>query len=73
MAVAVSEISFDPAEIEKAFGSKPAGCAKVAVAKEYISLLDNMRAQNAGIALARLGIPVRYTFLDLTLPAWASR
>ena len=64
--------TFDAEELEMAFGNKVAtkraeerdkgdggkeGAASGKAGKEYVSLLDNKRATNAGIALARLGIP----------------
>ena len=57
--------AFDATELEQAFATKPTSMAAAAPqtprsgggGREYVNLLDHKRATNAGIALARLGMP----------------
>ena len=56
---------FDATELEQAFATKPTSMAVATPqtprsgggGREYVNLLDHKRATNAGIALARLGMP----------------
>ncbi len=57
--------AFDATELEQAFATKPSSATAAApltprsagAGREYVNLLDHKRATNAGIALARLGLP----------------
>lgn len=59
-AIKLIPASFDQAELEAAFCPRQTTSVvrPLAAAKETVSLLDHKRATNAGIALARLGVPL---------------